>query len=85
MNNENQINSHRYPTDPLESLRNTIVFGAKDWSEHKRDAWIYGIVVGWNDESLSELSKKYRWSEEHAQRLKQLNQAFKRLQQTKGK
>ena len=83
MNNENQINSHRYSTDPLESLRNTIVFGAKDWSEHKRDAWIYGIVVGWNDESLSELSIKYRWSEEHVQRLKQLNQAFKRLQQTK--
>ena len=73
------ISVEGYPNNPLKSLRNTVVFGAKDWSVDKRDAWIYGIIVGWNDESLENLAKKYHWSPEHIQRLKRLNARFKQL------
>lgn len=57
----------------FESLRNTMVFSSQDWSVAPDFAWIYGIVVGWNDESFAELRKKFRWSESECNRLKQLH------------
>lgn len=35
-------------SDAMQSLRNTIVFDSKDYSASRRDAWVYGIVVGWD-------------------------------------
>lgn len=31
----------------LNSLRTTIVSHVRDWGAEKRDAWIYGVIVGW--------------------------------------
>jgi len=42
----------------LDALQNCIAFDSKDFSLNKRDAWIYGIVLGWNDICL-ETSSKY--------------------------
>lgn len=32
--------------NPLESIRKAILFSSNDFAQCKRDAWIYGIVVG---------------------------------------
>ena len=69
-----------YPSDPLVSLRKTIIFSPKDWSQDKSDAWIYGVVIGWDDEVLKELSIKFNWSQHHINRLKLLNNKFIKLQ-----
>jgi len=40
-------------TKPLESLERALAFDSRDWSQNKRDAWIYGIICGWeNEDSL---------------------------------
>lgn len=44
--------------------KDAIVFDSRDWVENKRDAWIYGIVVGWDDDSLNELAQKFRWDKD---------------------
>ena len=61
--------------DALESMRATMAFSAQDWSLTHRDAWLYGLVVGWDDESSSELTKKHGWKPETVERLRQLHGA----------
>lgn len=61
---------------PFESLHDTIVFSSKDWSLCKTDAWIYGVIVGWDEDALKEIKKDFNWSDDIADRLKQLHEAF---------
>lgn len=65
--------------NPLESLHNTIVFSVRDYGNYSKDAWIYGIIVGWDDESLKELKIKFSWDDEAINRLKTLHDRFKKL------
>jgi hypothetical protein len=67
-------------TDPLESLVNLLAFSSKDWSIDKSDAWMYGIVAGWDNESLNELQVKFDWHDLEVKRLKILHINFKELQ-----
>jgi len=61
---------------PLESIDCTLAFAAKDWSIDKNDAWIYGIIAGWDDDSLEELQDKFQWTDSTIVRLKKLHNAF---------
>jgi hypothetical protein len=81
MNNmDNEFNkSVKRNEDPLQSLYDTVVFHSHDWGVHKRDVWLYGIIVGWDDDSLEEFKIKFRWSEEAIKRLKRLHKRFKKL------
>ena len=66
---------------PFESLYDCIVFDSRDWSIDRKDAWIYGIVVGWNEKSLNELSEKHGWDEKTCTRLKILRAGFKQFRE----
>lgn len=66
------------PENPLEAIRNAIVFSSKDMGEDKRDAWIYGIVVGWDDESYKELAVKHGWNKEAVDRNKRLHEKYQK-------
>lgn len=52
------------PTNPLQKMKETHVFTSRDCGEDKMIAFLYGIVVGWNDESYNELKEKHNWSDE---------------------
>lgn len=41
----------------LESVADTMRTDPRDWSLYKRDAWLYGILAGWSEESLEELRR----------------------------
>lgn len=58
-----------------ESLRIVIATHVRDWSADKRDAWIYGIVVGWKD-AIHEVAKKHGWSPLDIHRLSHLHRDF---------
>lgn len=62
--------------DALKSLQATMAFDSRDWSVVRRDAWLYGIVVGWDD-ALPEVAKKHRWDAVDVARLKRLNSGIK--------
>lgn len=51
-----------------DSLRKTILFSPRDWSLNPEDAWIYGIVIGW-DWSLPEVAHRHGWSSDVTERL----------------
>jgi hypothetical protein len=52
------------PTNPLQALRESYCRSSKDMSESKFDAWVYGVVVGWDDKSYVELKVLHNWSDE---------------------
>jgi hypothetical protein len=74
---------------PFESLHDIITTNSRDWSDSKSDAWIYGIIVGWETEpedlidgedpqgALKELQKKFNWSDENVNKLRLLHEKFK--------
>jgi hypothetical protein len=66
----------KLPENPMESIYDTIVFDSKDFSLNKRDAWLYGIVVGW-DKAYEELKLKHKWTDEEVARNKRLHEKFK--------
>ena len=45
----------------LVSLRSVMATSPRDWAATSGDAWLYGIIVGWDEAALAELSAKYRW------------------------
>lgn len=42
---------------PFESLESTINTSSRDFSKNKDLVWIYGIVSGWDNDSLKEFEK----------------------------
>lgn len=66
--------------NPLTSLSHCIAFDSRDWSLSRRDAWIYAIVIGWDNDSLNELADKFHWDDYHVERLKRLHDRYKQLE-----
>lgn len=65
--------------NPIDSIVTTIATSPKDWGLEKRDAWVYGIVMGWDDASLVELQIRFRWNDATVRRLVRLNKKFETL------
>lgn len=69
----------------LESLRDAIAFSSADWGEYRDLAWIYGIVLGWDDEddpdgeTMRELAERFGWTAGGIARLRRLHAEFVRL------
>lgn len=62
-----------------ESLHAAVVTSPRDWSVSQSDAWIYGIVVGWDHDTMIEISSKFGWTVEVTQRLADIHQAMAEL------
>ncbi len=41
-----------------------FAFTSRDCSEDKMIAFMYGIVMGWDDDAYAELKAKHNWSDE---------------------
>lgn len=62
--------------NPFASIRDTICLDSKDYSLNHRDAWLYGITVGWGD-SLDSIARYHDWSADTVSRLKRLHDAYR--------
>lgn len=60
---------------PGESLRNVIACDPRDWGEYKRDAWLWGIVFGWEG-TWDEMARRHYWTANTLARLKRLHGRF---------
>lgn len=54
----------------VESLATAIATHPRDWSLDHRDAWIYGIVIGWDAPALQELTAMHHWDAATVARMK---------------
>lgn len=64
----------------MRSLRDTIVFDAKDYAQTPKDAWVWGIVCGWDPPSMAALQVKFRWSDATVSRLRDMRAAWVRTE-----
>lgn len=62
--------------DPLHSLVTTLAYTSRDMSVQSDLAWVYGIVCGWDDESLAEFRIRFKWTENSTDRLKRLHASY---------
>jgi hypothetical protein len=65
--------------EPLEALGDVLAFSADDWGETRAMAWVWGIVLGWDDDASAELAAKFRWSAEQIARMQALHERFDAL------
>jgi len=66
----------QYSYNWRESLRSAIVLSSRDWSTSHRDAWIYGIVAGWDREAIGELKQLHHWTDDTVARLIGLREQY---------
>ena len=58
------------------SIKACIAFSSRDWSLNHRDAWIYGVIMGWSPEALAEQKQIHNWSDSTVTRLKTLHEQY---------
>jgi hypothetical protein len=58
------------------SLQAALAFSPKDWSQHHRDAWVWGIINGWDSEAMREVAEQHGWSPDTVRRLERLHRQF---------
>lgn len=68
------------PDNFVDSLRACVLYSSRDWGLLKRDAWLYGVVVGWDKEDLERLAKRFNWGENDLARLEALRFSFASLE-----
>lgn len=73
----------------LESMHDVIVFDARDWSLDRHDAWLYAILVGWEQEDtddptdirepgvLEQVAARHGWSAATIARIRRMRAAVK--------
>jgi hypothetical protein len=67
----------------FDSLEGVCAFDSRDWSVNKRDAWLYGIVCGWDggqdedppEDAMAEMVEQHGWNAEAVERLRRMQQA----------
>jgi hypothetical protein len=83
-------------SDALRSLANCIAGSAADFGKYHRDAWVYGIVLGWDreedhqhddicggDAPMREMAARHGWDDAEVTRLRQYRRAFKLGEETR--
>lgn len=64
------------PENPLQALTMSICNSSKDFAEHKFDAYLYGIIVGWDDDAYEVLKGQHGWSDDVIKYQKLLHQNY---------
>lgn len=71
--------------NPLEALKTTLAFAVDDWGHSRAMSWVYGIVLGWDDEhpddngAMEEQAARHGWDAAAVERLRRLHAAFVRM------
>ena len=54
--------------DAIQSAADAMATHSRDWSKNDRDAWMYGILLGWGD-ALEDVASAHRWTSDEVARL----------------
>jgi hypothetical protein len=56
-----------------------MAFDVRDWSRDSHDAWLYGILVGYEG-ALELVAEKHKWKDEDVARLRTFRAAIARVE-----
>jgi hypothetical protein len=76
--------------DALEAVSRAIATDSRDWGVARGDAWLWGVLVGWDCEeahaheyedcgggALDEVATRHGWTAAHRSRIKELRSAIR--------
>jgi hypothetical protein len=75
----NEMPTRNQIADVLDSLARTLAFSSRDWGANARDAWLWGILIGWDadepgeESAMYEMARSHGWSEATIARLRGLH------------
>lgn len=69
------------PTNPIRSIEQLLALDSRDWSITRGDAWLWGIVKGWDDNdpdlsAMDAVARKHSWTPHEIARLRTLHQGW---------
>ena len=47
----------------INAVRNMMRISSRDWAADRGDAYLWALLIGWDDEALTEVAAKHRWDE----------------------
>ena len=59
-----------------DAIGDCLSYHPRDWSQDHRDAWLWGVINGWSEETICRLAEKFQWSEAAVEELRCQRQAF---------
>jgi hypothetical protein len=83
--------------EALVSVGDAIAFSSRDWARNHRDAWVYGILLGWSceddhahddvcghDAALTEMAGRHQWDAATVARMHRYRAALARAREITG-
>ena len=84
--------TYRDTDNPFVAIEDAIAFNSRDFAQHKFEAWIYGIVLGWDDEdndpelagAMDEVATNVGWDDHDVERLRRLHENWERAKRAEA-
>lgn len=73
------------PVSVFDNLQTLVALNSRDWSADRADAWLYGVICGWNDdpaeetdgmETLRAIGAQHQWSDARIEQLSGLHRQW---------
>lgn len=48
------------------------VVDQRDWTANRHDAWLYGVVIGWDEEALPAVAERHGWKPDRVANMQEM-------------
>ncbi len=59
-------------TRAVVAAANMMRVDSRDWAANRGDAYLWGVLVGWDDEALEEVAAKHNWNEHRVKYVREM-------------
>ncbi|MFE1451962.1 hypothetical protein [Streptomyces olivaceoviridis] len=56
----------------VNSVCNMMRVSSRDWAADRGDAYLWAVLIGWDDEALAEVAAKHRWNEHRVKYVREM-------------
>ncbi|MFF8910604.1 hypothetical protein [Streptomyces olivaceoviridis] len=56
----------------VNSICNMMRVDSRDWAADRRDAYLWAVLIGWDDEALQEVADRHRWNEHRVKYVREM-------------
>lgn len=53
-------------------MRTAATHYERDWTADRHDAYLWGVLIGWDDDALEEIAVKHRWNEHRVKYMREM-------------
>jgi hypothetical protein len=57
----------------VNAVRNMMRVDSRDWAADRGDAYLWAVLIGWDDDALNEVATKHRWNEHRVKYVREMH------------